>query len=400
MGDDDWGFWAHRRINRLAVFTLPAEMAVFFKEHIEFITAHAVDPDKRRYASPFEGPRHFIDIDHWGTYPFPDLPRDWTGALARYTEVYLLLAPGDSILLFGDEVVGWGDDRLTYRGTDPRAAAIWEGVELSPQAYRLFFRTHWEPQYYEERWVLDCAPLESLFGKPLACAGAVAFDRFSEYGISPYNLIQIQGRLTRAMRARDTRAILRLATEMGHYIGDAHVPLHNTTNYNGQLTDQVGIHAFWESRIPELFADEEYDYFVGPATYISDPAEYYWNVVLTSYQMVDTVLQYEKELRASYPKDRQTCFEERLGQTIRIECKDFARAYQAKLNGMVERRMRTTIQAIGSAWYTAWIDAGQPDLSGLIPGPSAPDDVEAEKLLNEAFQSGKIIGRKHDSGNQ
>jgi hypothetical protein len=43
---------------------------------------------------------------------------------------------------------------------------------------------------------------------------------------------------------------------LGHYIGDAHVPLHTTSNYNGQKTNQHGIHGLWESRIPEQLFDE------------------------------------------------------------------------------------------------------------------------------------------------
>jgi hypothetical protein len=35
----------------------------------------------------------------------------------------------------------------------------------------------------------------------------------------------------------------------------------------GNLTNQVGIHGFWESRLPELFY-EQYDFYVGPATYL------------------------------------------------------------------------------------------------------------------------------------
>ena len=66
----EWGFWGHRRINRMAVFTLPPEMISFYKKHIEYITEHAVDPDKRRYATKHEAYRHYIDIDHWGEYPF------------------------------------------------------------------------------------------------------------------------------------------------------------------------------------------------------------------------------------------------------------------------------------------------------------------------------------------
>src|SRR3569832_161864 len=70
-----WGFFAHQKINYYAVFLLPPEMMVLYKPNIEFITEHAVDPDKRRYAVAEEGPRHYIDIDHYGKYPFDSLPR-------------------------------------------------------------------------------------------------------------------------------------------------------------------------------------------------------------------------------------------------------------------------------------------------------------------------------------
>ena len=55
-----WGFYAHRKINQYAVFLLPPEMMVLYKPNIGFLEEHAVDPDKRRYAIPEEGPRHYI----------------------------------------------------------------------------------------------------------------------------------------------------------------------------------------------------------------------------------------------------------------------------------------------------------------------------------------------------
>ena len=46
-----WGFFSHKKINRMAVFTIPDESLFhFYKFHIDFISEHAVDPDKRRYA--------------------------------------------------------------------------------------------------------------------------------------------------------------------------------------------------------------------------------------------------------------------------------------------------------------------------------------------------------------
>src|SRR5688572_21930361 len=79
-----WGFYAHRQINHYAVFMLPPGMLVLYKPNIQFISDHAVDPDKRRYAVAAEGARHYIDIDHYGVYPFDSLPRTWPKALEKY----------------------------------------------------------------------------------------------------------------------------------------------------------------------------------------------------------------------------------------------------------------------------------------------------------------------------
>jgi hypothetical protein len=62
----NWGFFGHQRINRLAVFTLPPEMIGFYKANINYITDAAVNPDRRRFSSPDEAPRHYIDLDHYG----------------------------------------------------------------------------------------------------------------------------------------------------------------------------------------------------------------------------------------------------------------------------------------------------------------------------------------------
>jgi hypothetical protein len=64
-------------------------------------------------------------------------------------------------------------------------------------------------------------------------------------------------RLTRAFKEHDRERILRYSADLGHYIGDAHVPLHCTRNYNGQLSGQHGIHGFWESRKGDFILSKE-----------------------------------------------------------------------------------------------------------------------------------------------
>ena len=46
------------------------------------------------------------------------------------------------------------------------------------------------------------------------------------------------------------------------------------------------------------------------------------------------------------------------------------------LNGMVERRLKLSISTIGTLWYSAWIDAGQPILEGM----QASDDPFLEEI--------------------
>jgi len=347
----DWGFFGHRKINRMAVFTLPPELIKFYKKNIEYITEHAVDPDKRRYATKHEAVRHYIDIDSWGENPFFDVPRIFDDALFKYAD-YQFVDGTDttkiSLTYSRDSVFVVYQDQQYYTPTD---------------TFRQFFRRHLRPQYYySDVWTAEGIKIDSIFSGISQGATLNVTDQFSKEGILPYHMITMYYRLVQAFRDNDHEKILRLSAEYGHYIGDAHVPLHTTKNYNGQLTDQIGIHAFWESRLPELFADKEYSFLVGKARYIKKPNPYFWNIVKKSHDLLPAVLEFEKQLTESYPDDQQMCFDERLERTIKTQCPEFARAYHDRLNGMVEQRMQDAILSIGSVWYSAWIDAGQPDL--------------------------------------
>lgn len=392
-----WGFFGHRRINRMAVFTLPTEMIGFYKRHIEYITEHAVDPDKRRYATKFEAVRHYIDIDKWGKYPFPEVPRDWADALAKYTDIYMVTAGGDTLHLAGDGITVLEGEQWQYRNPASQPAPV--SQLPSARAYRRFFHESVLPRYYEDEWLLPCDTLSQLFGLPAgACRSAFGIDRFSEHGILPYHLLVMQRRLTEAFRQGSASAILRLSAEIGHYIGDASVPLHTTENYNGQLTNQTGIHAFWESRLPELFADKQYDFMVGKAEYIARPRDFFWNLVLESHLMLDSVLAIEKDLSRTFPPDRQFCYEERLDVLVRTQCREYAAAYHKRLDGQVEKRMRDAILAIGSAWFTAWVDAGQPNLLrlGLDNDKLAAKEKREQEELEAALKKGERKGREHE----
>jgi hypothetical protein len=87
---DAWGFFGHRLLNRLAVYTLPPAMVGFYKANIDYLTVNATRPDSRRTVVPGEAPKHFLDVDRYGDSAEFKMPRKYADAIARYGEDSLL----------------------------------------------------------------------------------------------------------------------------------------------------------------------------------------------------------------------------------------------------------------------------------------------------------------------
>lgn len=368
----DWGFYGHRTINKLAVFTLPQEMLPLFKKNITYISDHAVDPDMRRYATKHEAVRHYIDIDQWDTIPFTKIPRDFNEAILRFGDLLMVNDNGDTSKI----QIDW---TKTIDSLPVKIGS--ETIQVKKANLVNFVREELMSKYYDEEMTTDIMVFNSWIKSKRTnkrYTRIVLIDKFSDHGILPFYLEIAMNKLTYAFKAKDKNAILRNAADIGHYIGDAHVPLHTTTNYNGQFTDQLGIHAFWESRLPELFAEKEYDFFVGKAEYITDNKTYIWEIITKSHSYLKDVLAVEKKLSQTYPSDQQFCYDQRLNLTVRIQCKEYSKAYHEALFGMVEERMTSSIKAIGDIWYSCWINAGSPNLKNLNDGIFQEEKITAD----------------------
>lgn len=357
-GAEAWGFFAHQRINHLAVFALPQPLAAYFKKHIDFLTIHAVDPDKRRYAVPGEAERHFIDLDVYGDFPFDTLPRSYREARAKFLEIDLLNEQGDTSPLIAPGLYELSLGLMWFR-----TGALAEAERpLSWERYLNVIDEYFISRKGELK-TPSCRQLRKIFELPsdCECKKVLLVSLLDKHGILPWHLLRAYRQLVKAFETGEQKRILKQAADIGHYIADAHVPLHTTKNYNGQLSGQEGIHAFWESRLPELFSDS-YDFFVGPAKYIEQPADFFWEAVFDSHRLVDSVLTEERALRQNYPAEEVYCYEERGRTQLRTTCRPYAEAYHQRLHGMVERRMRAAIHAVASIWYSAYVEAGSPVL--------------------------------------
>jgi hypothetical protein len=239
-------------------------------------------------------------------------------------------------------------------------------------------------------------PFDSLPSHWEAAVARFGEDSLMRHGIVPWWVVRMYHSLKKAFREGDVRRILRYSADIGHYVSDAHVPLHATSNHNGQLTGQHGIHGFWESRIPERFAESQFDFLIGRATYLEDPLAFIWQRVLESAAAADTVLSKERELTRTFPADLRYAFEERSGKVERMYSTAYTLRYHRMLDGMVERRMRASIHSVASFWYTAWVDAGQPDLDRLAGVHFDRADSLGWRALDMQWKADRVRGKSCD----
>ena len=79
-----WGENADRLIADKAIATLPDEMLPFFQANRQFILQHVTDPAQSEAKNPSELRYDFIEIDHYGVFPFASLPRVYKDAVTKY----------------------------------------------------------------------------------------------------------------------------------------------------------------------------------------------------------------------------------------------------------------------------------------------------------------------------
>lgn len=269
-----WGFETHKFIVSRAIDLLPAAIRPFFQANRVFVVEHAIDPDLWRTAGfTDEPPRHFVDLDAYGKYPFSELPRDYDAALAKY-----------------------GLETLTRNGLLP-----WRTAEMSAHLRRAF---------------------------------------------------QDQAR-DRAYARTD---IEYFSAIIGHYVADAHVPFHAALNYDGQLSDQNGIHARFEE---DLFVryGRQLNIQPPPLKPVPNVRDFIFDTLIGSYTYVDKVLAADRHAIGG-----ANLYDNRYYDVFFSEVKP-----------ILERRIGDAISGVASVITSEWEAAGRPALPvNPPPRPPAP----------------------------
>jgi hypothetical protein len=218
-------------------------------------------------------------------------------------------------------------------------------------------------------------------------------------GYLPWHIQNLMEKLTQAFKKRNKSEILFISAEVGHYVGDAHMPLHTASNFNGQLTNQKGVHALWESQIPEMFGNS-YNFKTEFARYISNIPTETWNIIMHTHSLEDSLLSAEKQTRAQSDKD-QMYKKDASGNIVLsysqpVFSNEYARQFNNAMNGMVEMQLRLSIQDVANYWYTAWVDAGSPELLSLDDENLTKQNHKNYKIEYKAWNKGKLLNLSVD----
>jgi hypothetical protein len=259
-----WSFDVHRSITDRALALVAPEIRPFFEKHRAMIVEHSIDPDLwRNVGFDEETPRHFLDLDAYGAYPFNELPRDYDEAVLKF-----------------------GPEKIRENGTLP-----WRTQEMYARLVQAFARQR---------------------------------DEDAVYG------------------AEDVKFF---AAVLAHYVADAHVPFHAVTNYNGQLSNQHGIHERFEGALFFRFRNKLRITPVArpPSRHPRDDA---FEALVESARLAPKVL--AADAKAIGQRD---VYDERYYETLFAEARP-----------ILEGRLEDAIAAVAAAINGAWEAAGKPKL--------------------------------------
>lgn len=183
-------------------------------------------------------------------------------------------------------------------------------------------------------------------------------------GRLPWRATEVYGKLVDAFKAMGRGVsygadnVRFLSAVLAHYVEDAHQPLHTTENYDGQLTNQRGVHSRFETELPL----RNWSRIPHPAVRIrpiGDIKTFVFSTVVESNALVASVLAADKSAAAHLEK----------GASDRLVYDDaYYAAMYRDLGPILQKRLADSANGVASVLVTAWTEAGKP----LEPGRPQP----------------------------
>lgn len=216
--------------------------------------------------------------------------------------------------------------------------------------------------------------------------------KLNEYGTLPWEIQHTYKQLVTAFKTKNKAEIIQKSADLGHYISDAHVPLHTTENYDGQLTNQLGLHSLWETEAIAIGFENLDLSSIKSCNKIKNIEKQTWEIIKATAKLVPSVIETEKQLSADFSPDQKYKYQERNGKQERKYSGAFIKAYWQKLNSQINTQLLKSAEMTSRYWFTAYEEAGKPNLESLYDDK----DKLKVKLADEkkAWQNNELLSKQ------
>ena len=183
-----------------------------------------------------------------------------------------------------------------------------------------------------------------------------------DIGTLPWATVQTYDSLVASLRRGAYARAESIAADLGHYVGDGHQPLHVTSNYDGQLTGNSGIHSRYETTMINTYASK-LTVSVVPAAYVANRFAFVLDYLLVSNTLADSIMTADNGAKSvsgwnGSGTAPSTYYQELWNET----------------RSLTLREMQDATQSLADLWYSSWVDAGLITSAGpLLAG--GPDGI-------------------------
>lgn len=197
------------------------------------------------------------------------------------------------------------------------------------------------PEFRQGHMIFDQDSLKAIYGDSVV----------SDMGILPWATLQTYKNLVQALRDKNRDRILIYSADLAHYVADGHQPMHTMINYNGQLSGQKGIHSRYETHMVNRYLNVlDNSFYTQTPFFVPNPLDFIFYYI-TNANLVSDVL-YDADMKA-------------FNETGSRESEEYYSILWFRTKYITTLLMNNAAEALASLYYSAWTEAGSPDLTDL-----------------------------------
>lgn len=209
------------------------------------------------------------------------------------------------------------------------------------EAPRHYIDIDFYPEFLNAKMIYNKNELIKIYGE----------ESVTKMGLLPWATLETFNNLKKSFEEKNRDKVLIYSADLGHYVGDGHQPFHTILNYNGQLTDQKGVHGRYESEMVNAYFNEISSSIASQtASYIQNPLDYIFDYLAASNSYSEVIFSADK-----------IAFE----QAKSHGSEDYYRIIWFRTKHLTKGLFSNASAALASLIYTAWVDAGKPNLNEL-----------------------------------